>query len=224
MYLGGQAAVLPKDEAFVPVILVRAGEFSAALLTDEMLASREIVVKSVGPQLASIRGIAGATILGDGRIVLILDINALVRTGAPVVELKKAAPTPGDVRPTALVVDDSITVRRVTERFLQRHGMRVLTAKDGLDAISVLQDTKPDVILLDIEMPRMDGYEFASHVRNDERYADVPIIMITSRVGDKHRARAIELGVNDYLGKPYQDAQLLDAIQRQLEDRGIQLQ
>jgi len=115
-------------------------------------------------------------------------------------------------------------VRRVTERFLQRHGMRVLTAKDGLDAISVMQDTKPDVILLDIEMPRMDGYEFASHVRNDERYSDVPIIMITSRVGDKHRARAIELGVNDYLGKPYQDAQLLDAIQRQLEDRGIQLQ
>jgi chemosensory pili system protein ChpA (sensor histidine kinase/response regulator) len=224
MYLGGQAAVLPKDEAFVPVILVRAGEFSAALLTDEMLASREIVVKSVGPQLASIRGIAGATILGDGRIVLILDINALVRSGAPVVELKKAAPAPDDVRPTALVVDDSITVRRVTERFLQRQGMRVMTAKDGLDAISVLQDTKPDVILLDIEMPRMDGYEFASHVRNDERYADVPIIMITSRVGDKHRARAIELGVNDYLGKPYQDAQLLEAIQRQLEDRGIQLQ
>ena len=224
MYLGGQAAVLPKDEAFVPVILVRAGEFSAALLTDEMLASREIVVKSVGPQLASIRGIAGATILGDGRIVLILDINSLVRSGAPVVELRKAAPTPDDLRPTALVVDDSITVRRVTERFLQRHGMRVMTAKDGLDAISVLQDTKPDVILLDIEMPRMDGYEFASHVRNDERYADVPIIMITSRVGDKHRARAIELGVNDYLGKPYQDAQLLEAIQRQLEDRGIQLQ
>jgi chemosensory pili system protein ChpA (sensor histidine kinase/response regulator) len=224
MYLGGQAAVLPKDEAFVSVILVRAGEFSAALLTDEMLASREIVVKSVGPQLASIRGIAGATILGDGRIVLILDVNALVRGGAPVVELKKAAPIPGDLRPTALVVDDSITVRRVTERFLQRHGMRVLTAKDGLDAISVMQDTKPDVILLDIEMPRMDGYEFASHVRNDERYSDVPIIMITSRVGDKHRARAIELGVNDYLGKPYQDAQLLDAIQRQLEDKGIQLQ
>ena len=100
MYLGGQAAKLPEDEAFVPVILVRAGEYSAALLTDEMLASREIVVKSVGPQLASIRGIAGATILGDGRIVLILDINALVRTGAPVVELKKAAPTPSDDRPT----------------------------------------------------------------------------------------------------------------------------
>ena len=173
------------------------------------------------PQLAGIRGISGATILGDGSIVLILDIAALVRTGAPVVELKKAAPTPTDERPVALVVDDSITVRRVTERFLQRSGMRVVTAKDGLDAISVLRDTKPDIIVLDIEMPRMDGYEFASHVRNDERVADVPIIMVTSRVGDKHRARAIEIGVNDYLGKPYQDAQLLEAVQRLLEEKGI---
>ena len=223
MYLGGQAAKLPEDETSVPVILVHAGEYSAALLVDEMLASREIVVKSVGPQLAGIRGISGATILGDGSIILILDIHALVRTGAPVVEIRKAAPTPTDTRPLALVVDDSITVRRVTERFLQRNGLRVATAKDGLDAISVMQDHKPDVILLDIEMPRMDGYEFASHVRNDPRVADVPIIMITSRVGDKHRARAIELGVNDYLGKPYQDAQLLDAIRRQLEEKGIEL-
>jgi chemosensory pili system protein ChpA (sensor histidine kinase/response regulator) len=223
MYLGGQSAKLPDDDSFVPVILVRAGEHSAALLTDEMLASREIVVKSVGPQLSSVRGISGATILGDGRIVLILDINALVRTGAPVVELKSAAPTPSDDRPLAMIVDDSITVRRVMERFLQRNGMRVVTAKDGLDAVSQLQDNKPDIILLDIEMPRMDGYEFASHVRNDERVSDVPIIMITSRVGDKHRARAIEIGVNDYLGKPYQDSNLLEAIQRLLEERGIKL-
>ncbi len=223
MYLGGQSAKLPEDDSFVPVILVRAGEHSAALLTDEMIASQEIVVKSVGPQLASIRGISGATILGDGRIVLILDINALVRSGAPVVELKNAAPTPSDDRPLALVVDDSITVRRVTERFLERNGLRVTTAKDGIDAISVLHEAKPDIILLDIEMPNMDGYEFATHVRNDERVADVPIIMITSRVGDKHRARAIEIGVNDYLGKPYQDSQLLDAIRRLLEEKGIEL-
>ena len=223
MYLGGQAAKLPQDEAFISVILVNAGEYSAALLVDEMLASREIVVKAVGPQLASIRGISGATILGDGSIVLILDIHALVRTGAPVVEIRKAAPTPTDDRPLALVVDDSITVRRVTERFLARNGLRCATAKDGLDAISVMQEAKPDIILLDIEMPRMDGYEFASHVRNDDQVSDVPIIMITSRVGDKHRARAIELGVNDYLGKPYQDADLLEAIRRQLEEKGIAL-
>ena len=223
MYLGGQSATLPEDDSFVPVILVRAGENSAALLTDEMLASQEIVVKSVGPQLSGIKGISGATILGDGSIVLILDINALVRTGAPVAELKSAAPAPADERPLAMVVDDSITVRRVMEKFLERNGLRVITARDGIDAISVMQDAKPDIILLDIEMPNMDGYEFATHVRNDDRVSDVPIIMITSRVGDKHRARAIEIGVNDYLGKPYQESVLLDAIRRLLEERGVTL-
>ena len=223
MYLGGQSATLPEDDSFVPVILVRAGEHSAALLTDEMLASQEIVVKSVGPQLSGIQGISGATILGDGSIVLILDINALVRTGAPVAELRSAAPAPADERPLAMVVDDSITVRRVMEKFLERNGLRVITARDGLDAISVLQEAKPDIILLDIEMPNMDGYEFATHVRNDDRVADVPIIMITSRTGDKHRARAIEIGVNDYLGKPYQETELLEAIRRLLEERGVTL-
>jgi chemosensory pili system protein ChpA (sensor histidine kinase/response regulator) len=223
MYLGAPSAKLPEDDSFVPVILVNAGEHSTALLTDEMIASQEIVVKTVGPQLASIRGISGATILGDGRIILILDVNTLVRSGAPVVELKTAVPARVDERPLAMVVDDSITVRRVMERFLDRNGMRVVTAKDGIDAISVLQDEKPNIILLDIEMPNMDGYEFATHVRNDERVSDVPIIMITSRVGDKHRARAIEIGVDDYLGKPYQDSQLLEAIRRLLEERGITL-
>ena len=111
------------------------------------------------------------------------------------------------------MVDDSITVRRVTQRLLERNGMRVMTAKDGVDAMAILQEHMPDIILLDIEMPRMDGYEVATHVRADPRLADIPIIMITSRVGEKHRARAIELGVNDYLGKPYQENQLLDAIE-----------
>ena len=111
-----------------------------------------------------------------------------------------------------LVVDDSITVRRVTQRLLERNGMRVLTARDGMDAVALLAENVPDIILLDIEMPRMDGYEVAAHVRNDPRLRDIPIIMITSRVGEKHRARAIELGVDDYLGKPYQESQLIDAI------------
>jgi chemosensory pili system protein ChpA (sensor histidine kinase/response regulator) len=100
----------------------------------------------------------------------------------------------------------------VTQRLLERHGMRVVTAKDGVEAISTLREHMPDIILLDVEMPRMDGYEFAAHVRNDADTADVPIVMITSRVSDKHKARAIELGVNDYLGKPYQEAKLLDAV------------
>jgi chemosensory pili system protein ChpA (sensor histidine kinase/response regulator) len=196
----------------IPVVLVRAGEHSTALITDELIGSREIVVKSVGPQISAIRGISGATILGDGRIVIILDIGALVRSEWRVRAQPLVARDRGDRRIFAMVVDDSITVRRVTQRLLERNGMRVLTARDGMDAVTLLQDHVPDIILLDIEMPRMDGYEVAAHVRNDPRLRDVPIIMITSRSGEKHRARAIEIGVDDYLGKPYQEAQLLDAI------------
>ena len=213
LYLGAGPSALPEDEASISVALVRAGEHSTALITDELLGSREVVVKSVGPQISGIRGISGATILGDGSFVLILDVGALVRADARtrMVDVMARARTE-DQRAFVLVVDDSITVRRVTQRLLERNGMRVMTAKDGVDAVAVLQEHKPDIILLDIEMPRMDGYEVASHVRNDSRLCDVPIVMITSRVGAKHRARAIEIGVNDYLGKPYQENQLLDAI------------
>jgi chemosensory pili system protein ChpA (sensor histidine kinase/response regulator) len=213
---------LPETDVTIPVVLVRAGEHSTGLVADELVGSREIVVKSVGPQISSIRGISGATILGDGRIVIILDIGALVRAewrsrpAQPIVPKEKT-----DKRVFAMVVDDSITVRRVTQRLLERNGMRVLTARDGMDAVALLQDNVPDIILLDIEMPRMDGYEVAAHVRNDPRLKDVPIIMITSRVGEKHRARAIELGVDDYLGKPYQEAQLLEAIAPLVERRRV---
>jgi chemosensory pili system protein ChpA (sensor histidine kinase/response regulator) len=212
-YVGREPGPLPDGDVTVPVILVRAGEHSTGLVTDELVGSREIVVKSVGPQIAAIRGISGATILGDGRIVIILDIGALVRTDfrartEPVMPREKT-----DTRSIALVVDDSITVRRVTQRLLELNGMRVLTARDGVDAMEMLQEHTPDIILLDIEMPRMDGYEVATQVRADPRLSGIPIIMITSRVGEKHRARAIEIGVDDYLGKPYQEAQLLEAIE-----------
>ncbi|MDB6083642.1 MAG: hypothetical protein JWN43_1523 [Gammaproteobacteria bacterium] len=204
---------LPDTDVSMSVVLIRAGEHSTALVTDELVGSREIVVKSLGPQISGIRGIAGATILGDGRIVIILDMGSLVRSEWRAKATETAVLDQRDRRTFALVVDDSITVRRVTQRLLERNGMRVLTAKDGVDAVSLLQDNLPDIILLDIEMPRMDGYEVAAHVRNDPRLKDIPIVMITSRVSEKHRARAIELGVDDYLGKPYQESQLLDAIE-----------
>ncbi len=212
-YVGREPGPLPDGDITVPVILVRAGEHSTGLVTDELVGSREIVVKNVGAQISAIRGISGATILGDGRIVIILDIGALVRADwrtrtEPVMPREKT-----DTRSVALVVDDSITVRRVTQRLLERNGMRVLTARDGVDAMEMLQEHTPDIILLDIEMPRMDGYEVATQVRADTRLSGIPIIMITSRVGEKHRARAIEIGVDDYLGKPYQEAQLLEAIE-----------
>jgi len=214
VFVGAAPSALPEDDSSVALILVRAGENSTALLTDSLEGSREVVVKTLGSQITSVPGVSGATILGDGRIIMILDMGTLIRTqsgagesgGAPV-------PVTGTQKITALVVDDSITMRRVTQRLLERHGVRVLTARDGLDAISVLQDHEPDIILLDIEMPRMDGYQFATHVRNDPRISHIPIIMITSRSGEKHRARAIEIGVNDYLGKPYQEGQLTKAIE-----------
>jgi chemosensory pili system protein ChpA (sensor histidine kinase/response regulator) len=216
-FIDAPASTLPDADVPVPIILVNAGEHSTGLVVDELVGNREIVVKPVGPQISGIRGVAGATILGDGRIVVILDMGALVRSGWRA-STGVAAPVE-DRRTFALVVDDSITVRRVTQRLLERNGMRVATAKDGVDALAVLQDQIPDIILLDIEMPRMDGYEFAAQVRNDPRVSDIPIVMITSRVGEKHRARAIELGVNDYLGKPYQENQLLDAIEPLVEAR-----
>ncbi|MGD8378144.1 MAG: response regulator, partial [Gammaproteobacteria bacterium] len=163
----------------------------------------------------NIRGISGATILGDGSIVLILDVAGLTRAliQAPTLrEVERAKPRE-DERTFAMVVDDSITVRRVTQRLLERYGMRVETAKDGVDALAKLQEYRPDVMLLDIEMPRMDGYELATHMRNDSELKAIPIIMITSRTGEKHRNRAMEIGVNRYLGKPYQEAELLETIQ-----------
>jgi chemosensory pili system protein ChpA (sensor histidine kinase/response regulator) len=212
-FVGLGSTRLPETDVSMSVVLIRAGEHSTALVTDELVGSREIVVKSLGPQISGIRGIAGATILGDGRIVIILDMGSLVRSEWRARPADTAVLEQRDRRTFALVVDDSITVRRVTQRLLERNGMRVLTAKDGVDAVSLLAENLPDIILLDIEMPRMDGYEVAAHVRADPRLKNIPIVMITSRVSEKHRARAIELGVDDYLGKPYQENQLLDAIE-----------
>jgi chemosensory pili system protein ChpA (sensor histidine kinase/response regulator) len=158
--------------------------------------------------------VTGATILGDGRVIMILDPGTLVRAHRSTEVVHRPAPHPvAKASLAALVVDDSITMRRVTQRLLERRGVKVYTARDGLDAITVLQEHPVDIILLDIEMPRMDGYQLATHVRNDTRLKELPIIMITSRSGEKHRAKAIEIGVNDYLSKPYQESQLIAAIE-----------
>ena len=213
--VGAAPSSLPDDENAVSLVLIRAGEASAALLTDSLEGSREIVVKTLGPHISSVPGVAGATILGDGRVIMILDASTLVRSqrGPDQVAASPPAPTTPAPTLTALVVDDSITMRRVTQRLLERRGAKVFTARDGLDAITVLQEHPVDIILLDIEMPRMDGYQLATHVRNDSRLKHLPIIMITSRSGEKHRAKAIEIGVNDYLSKPYQESQLISAIE-----------
>jgi chemosensory pili system protein ChpA (sensor histidine kinase/response regulator) len=199
----------------LPVLLVQCNERQIAVQVDSMAGTREIVVKSLGPQFAAVQGLSGATILGDGRVVLILDLLAPIRAmQAPVPQQVLTQDT--EVEPhkplLVMVVDDSVTVRKVTSRLLERHGMNVLTAKDGVDAMLLLEEHLPDLMLLDIEMPRMDGFEVATQVRADERLQHLPIIMITSRTGQKHRDRAMAIGVNDYLGKPYQESVLLESI------------
>ena len=208
----------------LPVLLARTGEHGVAFHVENLLGSREIVVKSVGPQISTVRGVSGATILGDGRVVMILDMVAMLRgagSGGSTLEQvgeMMQQPRVNDTL-TVMVVDDSITVRKVTTRLLERHDMNVISAKDGVDAVSKLQEHIPDIMLLDIEMPRMDGFELATHIRNEPRLRDIPIIMITSRTGDKHRQRAMQIGVNRYLGKPFQESDLLENINELLEDR-----
>ena len=257
------------------VILAKSGQQRAAVQVDSIIGNREIVVKTIGPQLARLVGVAGATMLGTGQIVLIMNPVQLVfhetatvsiqthagettggsndgattaigvgdapsalldqhgfDTAEPVAEPIKtqslseaiAASAPGIDEPAAavlkrtvplvMVVDDSLTVRKITSRMLTREGFEVATAKDGVDGLQQLQDIEPDIILLDIEMPRMDGFEFARNVRLDPKTKGIPIIMITSRTADKHRNHAIELGVNEYMGKPYQEEQLLVLIRQ----------
>jgi chemosensory pili system protein ChpA (sensor histidine kinase/response regulator) len=196
-----------------PLVLHSAGERSA-LQVDEVLGNREVVIKNLGPQLARVPGIAGATVLGTGDIVLILNPLALGRNAGTAA----AMAAPGVVKPapvqraTVMVVDDSLTVRRVTQRLLEREGYRVALAKDGVDALAQLPEVRPDLMLVDIEMPRMDGFDLVRHVRADAATAALPIIMITSRTADKHRNVALGLGVNAYFGKPFQEPVLLGTI------------
>ncbi|MFN5029485.1 MAG: Hpt domain-containing protein [Burkholderiales bacterium] len=264
--LGGKPKVSAQRHAFV--ILAKSGQQRAAVQVDDIIGNREIVVKSIGPQLARIPGIAGATVVGSGQIVLIMNPVQLVfrEASAALVEPRLSntsaagenhqhgvstttqkgaevsvpvgpslaqaiagsardggfvvdeAIQPARANPLVMVVDDSLTVRKITSRMLTRENFEVVTAKDGVDGLQQLQDVAPDVILLDIEMPRMDGFEFARNVRADAKTKHIPIIMITSRTADKHRKHALELGVNKYMGKPYQEEQLLGLI-RQLTGR-----
>ena len=208
----------PSAQHHAPVLILRSGTQRIALHCDQVSRNQDVVVKAVGPQLAQVRGITGATVLGSGEVVLILNPVAIAqpRSGAPAAPtLDKPAISAmlADAQPPlVMVVDDSLTVRKVTQRLLLREGYQVLLARDGVDALRQLADTMPDVMLVDIEMPRMDGFDLTRNIRGDSQYAHIPIIMITSRTADKHRSFAMSLGVDAYLGKPYAEQELLERI------------
>lgn len=204
----------------LPVLLIKGNSGQTiALLVDQLIGSRaQIVVKPIGQQFAAIGAITGATILGDGQVCLILDGQNIARQVQTTQRVKhghdqRDSYRYSDTRRLIMIVDDSVTVRKVTSRLLERQGYDVVTAKDGVDAIEQLENVKPDLMLLDIEMPRMDGFEVTNLVRHHEVHKQLPIIMITSRTGEKHRERAFSLGVTHYMGKPFQESELLNNIE-----------
>ncbi|HEY2927672.1 Hpt domain-containing protein [Piscinibacter sp.] len=211
------------------VVIIRSAQQRIAVHVDEVLGNQEVVVKNLGPQLSHMPGLAGMTLLASGSVALIYNPVALATLygvearaatvaalHAPLPEVQQPTPVEAAARaaPLVLVVDDSLTVRRVTQRLLVREGYRVAVAKDGLDALERLAEEKPQMVLSDIEMPRMDGFDLVRNIRGDARLRDLPVIMITSRIAQKHRDYAAELGVDHYLGKPYSEEDLLALIGR----------
>jgi chemosensory pili system protein ChpA (sensor histidine kinase/response regulator) len=215
-----EAPVLPLDSDNVSLLMIHAGDYQAAFRVSGLQGHQEVVIKPVGPQISSIPGILGGTIGADGQVMIILDMGPLIRRGLERAEQPvevEVAPKETTRQPLVMVVDDSITMRKVTSRVLDNHSIEVMTAQDGIDAIEQLHDRVPDLMLLDIEMPRMDGYELLEHFRADARLRHVPIVMITSRAGQKHRKKARKAGANGYLTKPYQEAELVEEVSAMLD-------
>jgi chemosensory pili system protein ChpA (sensor histidine kinase/response regulator) len=227
-WLGALLQASPRGQVSTrsqPVVIIRSAAQRIALHIDEVLGNHEVVVKNLGPQLARLPGLAGMTLLPSGAPTLIYNPVALATLygesawsmtraalSTPESPVAEAASEP--LAPLVLVVDDSLTVRRVTQRLLMREGYRVALAKDGLEGLERLAEERPAVLLSDIEMPRMDGFDLVRNVRSDPKLADLPVIMITSRIAQKHRDYAAELGVDHYLGKPYSEEDLMSLVAR----------
>lgn len=229
-YLGEYLYTLAKpeleaiEESSIPLVLFRSGEHAMAIQVDEILGSQEVVVKSLGRPLHDVPGVAGAAIMGDGSVVVTLDMFTLLQTyDRRRAEASKDSPPQIEEKevegrtPVIMVVDDSVTVRKVTSRFLTREGFLVETARDGVEALRQVHEQKPDLMLVDLEMPRMDGFELLSALRSSDRFADLPVFIITSRTGEKHRERGLELGAQRYFGKPYREEEVIEAITEALD-------
>ena len=232
-WLGALLQLSPRPDASAArartVVVIRSAQQRIVLHVDEVLGNHEVVVKNLGPQLSRLPGLAGITLLASGAVALIYNPVALATlygdAARAATQAALRAPDPrlvtsvpcepvASAAPLVMVVDDSLTVRRVTQRLLLREGYRVVLAKDGLDALERLAEEVPQIVLSDIEMPRMDGFDLVRNMRADARLRDLPVIMITSRIAQKHREYAAELGVDHYLGKPYSEEDLLALVGR----------
>jgi chemosensory pili system protein ChpA (sensor histidine kinase/response regulator) len=216
----------PGDEPgrHIPVLILDIGEKQIALVVDHIVGGREIVIMPLGSHTRRVHGIAGATLMGDGRVVLILNPSELVLE-APLLDASAGSPDPTipDVAHEALtimIVDDSLSVRRVVSNLIKSAGWLPVVAKDGLEALEIIQRSgkPPDLILVDIEMPRMDGYELMSTLKAHQFYRNIPLVVLTSRAGDKHRRKALEVGASEYIVKPFQDEMLFNVIHQLVQE------
>lgn len=220
---------LPNINNYNTLIVVSYLGQKIILHVDTLKTIEEVVIKSAGKILGKINGLLGLTLLGDGRqglvvnpVLLVEHFNKVIKTKDNKYKVKDDSSKNKNKdklnkKLTALVVDDSITIRRATSKFLEKNNFNVILAKDGEDALKKLQDNIPDIILSDIEMPVMDGFEFVKHIKNIAKFKEIPIIMITSRTANKHKELAFSLGANDFLGKPYQEEELIKTIKTLLE-------
>ncbi len=207
-----------------PMLIVQAGEKQIALIVDQIIKGTEIVIKPLGDHLRHVHGIGGATLMGDGSVVLIINPTELIQEPAQAIEQTKVI-LPASIaaahRPlNIMIVDDSVSVRRVVSNLITNAGWKPTTAKDGMEALTIIQQAEqpPDLMLVDIEMPRMDGFELTTTLRSRDRYKKLPIIMLTSRAGEKHRKKGFKAGVTEYVTKPYRDEVLLTMIRRCVTD------
>jgi chemosensory pili system protein ChpA (sensor histidine kinase/response regulator) len=195
------------------VLVIHAGGRKAALIIDAIVGQREIVIKSTGSHLLHVKGISGATIMGDGSVVPILNLEELIwgKTVVPDMTFAASGIAPEKVL-EIMIVDDSVSIRQVVSRLIEEQGWKAHTAKDGLDALEKLREIRPDIIVLDIEMPRMNGYEFLSAVKADMTYQNIPVVMLTSRTTAKHREKALALGAKGFTIKPYNKDEFVNVI------------
>jgi chemosensory pili system protein ChpA (sensor histidine kinase/response regulator) len=224
-HLLGERSASPEHKTYNTLIMVSSGDKKIAVHVDRLLGTREIVVKSIGRQMSRISGISGATVMGDGRLGIIINPVYLANNKKDgwmsTIGESASEKVVRTSRPTVMVVDDSLTIRKATSKLLERSGYDVMVAKDGIDALEVLQDRLPDVILSDVEMPRMDGFELLKNLKAEPKYRDIPVVMITSRTADRHKQTGMSLGANVYLGKPYKEDELLGHIESFLKEKAI---
>jgi len=223
-----------KEETFRhPTLILAMAEKKIALMVEDIVGREEIVVKSLGDYLRGVKMFSGATISGEGNVRLILNVSTLFgeeaagatkATFTPAIGREAVAATPEEAslrKPKVLVVDDSISIRKYVQRFLDRTGYEVEVAPDGMEALNIMSRIKFDAVITDLEMPVMHGYDLIAEMKRTPALQNLPVIVLTSRAGEKHRQKAIDMGAQDYLVKPFEEQEMLGALKKLLSGAAL---